>query len=66
MNYEMIAGLLRHLAGWIGAYVATLGILPDGTAVELTTGVVLALGAVLWSVLDKKFGLTKSTKPDPV
>jgi hypothetical protein len=65
MNFEMIAGFLRHIAGWLGAYLATVGVLPEGSAVELTTGVVLAAGAVVWSILDKKYGWTKSSKPEP-
>ena len=59
----MIAGVLRHLAGYVGTYLATVGVLPQGNAVELTSGVVLAVGALVWSILDKKFGWTTTVKP---
>ncbi len=59
MNFEMVAGVLRHIAGYLGTFLATSGLLPEGSAVQLTTGVVLAVGALIWSVLDKKFGWSR-------
>lgn len=59
MSFEMISGVIRHLAGVAGTYLATMGLLPQGSAVEVTTGFALAAGAFIWSILDKKFGWSK-------
>lgn len=62
MNREMVMGLVRHLAGFAGAWLAAQGVGGE-SFVELFSGAALAAAAVAWSILDKKFGWTATDKP---
>lgn len=53
MNWDVISGLLRHLLTFGGGYLVTNGTLTDGD-VQAITGGVIAIGGVLWSILNKR------------
>ena len=55
MNFEMIAGIVRHLFGYLGAYLVTAGLLTEGMTDEFIGGGI-ALAAIVWSILAKKLG----------
>ena len=53
MNWEMIAGLLRHLLGFGGAYLVSRGLV-DAETLNAAIGGVISIGALLWSVWAKR------------
>lgn len=58
MNYQTLLGLLvRHALGFAGASLVQKGIITGDQVpqlVEVGAGVVLAGGAVAWSIINKK------------
>jgi len=53
MNWEMIAGLVRHVLTFGGGYLVAKGLVDEQT---MTAGVagVLSLGALVWSIIQKR------------
>ncbi len=53
MNWETIAGVIRHILTFGGGYVVANGWADDATMQQVVAGAV-ALGGVVWSYLSKK------------
>lgn len=53
MNWETIAGVIRHILTFGGGYVVAKGWADDATVQTAVAGVV-AIGGVIWSALAKK------------
>jgi len=61
MNWEMVAGLTRHLMTFGGGFLVTQGSITEGDLQALTGGVI-AIGGVLWSAY-QKWGKTAPVAP---
>jgi hypothetical protein len=53
MTREMWMGVSRHVLGFVGAVLVTLGYVDAGTA-EALVGASVTVGATVWSILSKK------------
>jgi hypothetical protein len=53
MNWDMTAGLLRHLLTAAGGILASKGVI-GASDVEIVSGAVVALAGVIWSVIAKR------------
>lgn len=59
-SHQIILAIVRHILGFVGAVLVAKGIITDELnqawlteAAAATTGVLLTLGAVLWSAVNK-------------
>lgn len=52
INWEMIAGLVRHLLTFGGGWLVTKGLVDEGTMNELVGGLMTVIG-IVWSVAQK-------------
>lgn len=61
MKQRILMGLMRHVLGWVSAYLVSKGLLDESLANELT-GAVLGIITVAWSAYDKR-GASLATPP---
>ena len=55
MNWEMVSGVVRHVAGFAAGALVSSGLF-DAAQTETIIGVLMGIAALAWSVLAKKFG----------
>jgi len=61
MNWEMISGVIRHIAGFAAGALVSAGLF-NAAQTETIIGVLMGIAALIWSVLAKKLGWgTKAT-----
>lgn len=53
MNWEMIAGLARHILTFGGGFLVTNGTITGGQ-LELAVGALVTIGGVAWSIFAKR------------
>ena len=55
MNWEMVSGVIRHVAGFAAGALVSSGLF-DAAQTETIVGVLMGIAALVWSILAKKFG----------
>ena len=53
LNWEVLAGLLRHLLTFGGGFLVTKGIFDEAT-LQTVIGAIITLGGAVWSVVQKQ------------
>lgn len=53
VNWDMIAGLVRHLLTFGGGWMVAKGIFDEATANELVAGI-MTIAGIAWSVVQKR------------
>lgn len=47
------AGIVRHLIGIAGTYLAAHGVMVSGSDMDMLSGAVMVLGTIAWSIWHK-------------
>ena len=60
MNWEMVSGVIRHIAGFAAGALVSTGLF-DAAQTETIIGVLMGVAALAWSILAKKLGWSGKT-----